>query len=115
MGIITPVVENKKVQFNVHLKEKSHPKLIANQNVEFLVVNNQKDSVLLIKNYPDFENDEKHIVFVVKGNIATKKEIILGIKGKDSCEVISGLTEGAVVIVEGTNAYRNLSEIEIQN
>lgn len=115
VGIITPVVENKKVQFNVHLKEKSHPKLIANQNVEFMIVNKEKDSVLLIKSFPEFENDDKHIVFVVKENIATKKEIILGIKGKDSCEVVSGLTEGAIVIVEGINAYRNLSEIEIQN
>ena len=115
VGIITPLVENKKVQFNVHLKEKSHPKLIANQNVEVQVVNNVKEGVLLIKNYPDFENSEKHTVFVVEGDIATRKEITIGIKGKDSCEVVSGLTEGAVVIVEGINAYRHQSEIEIQN
>lgn len=115
VGIITPVVENKKMQFNVHLKEKSHPKLIANQNVEIQIINNQKDSVLLIKKYPEFEDGQKHIVFVVEENVAIRKEIILGIKGNDSCEVISGLTEGAEVIIEGINAYRNLNEIEIQN
>lgn len=115
VGIITPMVENKKVQFNVHLKEKSHPKLIANQNVEIQIVNNKKDSVLLIKKYPEFEEGQKHIVFVVEKNVAIKKEIILGVKGKDSCEVISGLNEGAEVIVEGINAYRKLTEIEIQN
>ncbi|NQU52563.1 MAG: efflux RND transporter periplasmic adaptor subunit [Bacteroidetes bacterium] len=115
VGIITPMVENKKVQFNVHLKEKSHPKLIANQNVEIQIVNDKKDSVLLIKKYPEFEVGQKHIVFVVEKNVAIKKEIILGIKGKDSCEVISGLNEGAEVIVEGISAYRKLSEIEIQN
>ena len=109
------MVENKKVQFNVHLKEKSHPKLIANQNVEIQIVNNKKDSVLLIKKYPEFEEGQKHIVFVVEKNVAIKKEIILGVKGKDSCEVISGLNEGAEVIVEGINAYRKLTEIEIQN
>lgn len=114
VGIITPVVENKKVQFNIHLKEKSHPKLIANQNVAIQVVSCRKDSVLLIKTFPDFEKGEKHTVFVVEKNVAVKKEIVIGIVGKDSCEVLSGLTEGAEVIVEGINAYRNLNEIEIK-
>jgi HlyD family secretion protein len=115
VGIITPVVENKRVQFNVHLKEKSHPKLIANQNIEIQIVNNKRDSVLLIKKYPEFEEGQKHIVFVVEGNMAIKKEITLGLKGNDSCEVTSGLTEGDKVIVEGISAFRNLNEIEIQN
>ena len=43
VGNITPMVENKKVQFNVHLKESSHPKLIANQNVEVDVVSSKRD------------------------------------------------------------------------
>lgn len=114
VGIITPVVENKRVQFNVHLKEKSHPKLIANQNVQIQVVNNRKEDVVRIKKYPDFENGNKHVVFVIKGDVAVKKEITLGIVGNDSCEVASGLTEGDEVIVEGINAYRGLKEIEIQ-
>jgi len=114
VGIITPVVENKRVQFNIHLKEKSHPKLIANQTVEIKVVNNRKDDVLKIRNYPEFENGQNHTVFVVEGDIAVKKEITLGLKGNDSCEIVSGVGEGARVIVEGINAYRNLQEIEIQ-
>jgi HlyD family secretion protein len=107
-------VENKKVQFNIHLKEKSHPKLIANQNVEIQVVNNRKDDVLMIRNCPEFENGQKHTVFVVEGNVAVKKEITLGLRGNESCEIVSGVDEGARVIVEGINAYRNLQEIEIQ-
>lgn len=114
VGIITPVVENKKVQFNIHLKEKSHPKLIANQNITIQIVNNRKDDVLKIRNYPEFENGLKHTVFVVEGDKAVKKEITLGLRGNESSEIISGVEEGAEVIVEGINAYRNLQEIEIQ-
>ncbi len=114
IGIITPVVENNKVQFNVHLKEKSHPKLIANQNVNLQVVNFKKDSVLRIKKYPEFENGHKHFVFVIENNIAVKKEITLGMVGNDSCEITSGLNEGDEVIVEGINMYLHLNEIEIQ-
>lgn len=115
IGIITPVVENKKVQFNIHLKEKSHPKLIANQTVNIMIIINRKEDVLRIKKYKEFENGQKHIVFVKEGNIAVKKEITLGIKGPDSCEVVSGLKEGEEVIVEGINAFRNSKEVEIQN
>ncbi|NOR76621.1 MAG: HlyD family efflux transporter periplasmic adaptor subunit [Draconibacterium sp.] len=115
VGIITPVVENKKMQFNVHLKEKSHPKLIANQNIEIQIVSNQKDSVLRIKKHQTFESGKKHFVFVVENDIAIKREIVLGISGNDSCEIISGLNEGDEVIVEGVNMYRNLDEIKISN
>ena len=115
VGIITPVVENKKMQFNVHLKEKSHPKLIANQNIEMQIVSSQKDSVLRIKKHKTFESGKKHFVFVVENNIAIRKEIVLGITGSDSCEIISGLNEGDEVIVEGVNMYRNLDEIKINN
>jgi len=114
VGIITPMVENKKMQFNVHLKEKSHPKLIANQNIEIQIISNQKDSVLRIKKYPMFEKGQRHFVFVIENDVAVKREIVLGISGNDSCEIISGLSEGAEVIVEGINMYRNLDEIKIR-
>ncbi|MCF6356390.1 MAG: efflux RND transporter periplasmic adaptor subunit [Draconibacterium sp.] len=114
IGIITPVVENKKIQFNIHLKEKSHPKLIANQNLEIQVISNKKDSVLRIKKYPMFESGQKQYVFVVKDNVAVKTEILLGIVGNDSCEIISGLKEGAEVIVDGISMHRNMDEIKIR-
>lgn len=114
IGIITPVVENKKVQFNVHLKEKSHPKLIANQNVEIQIISTKKDNVLRIKKIPEFEEMQKHYVFVIEDDVAIKKEIKLGIIGTDSCEIISGINEGDEVVVEGIGAYRNLDKIEIQ-
>ena len=114
IGIITPVVENKKMQFNVHLKEKSNPKLIANQNIDIEIIKSEKDSVLLIKKYPAFEKSKKQFVYIVENNIAIKKEVTFGIIGPDSCEIISGLKEGAEVIVDGINMYRNMDEIKIR-
>jgi len=111
IGIITPVVENKKVQFNVHLKQKSHPKLIANQNIDIKIIVNKKDSVLRLKNTEALK-DQK--LFILEGTRAIKKEVKFGITGSDYCEVISGLNEGDLVISEGANAFRHLNEIEIQ-
>ncbi len=114
IGIITPVVENNKVQFNVHLKKKSHPKLIANQNIDIQIVTNRRENVLRIKKYPEFEKSDKHCVFVLENDVAVRREITLGIVGSDSCEIISGVDDGAKVIVEGIGMYRNLKEIKIK-
>ncbi len=114
IGIITPVVENNKVQFNVHLKEKSHPKLIANQTVDIRIVIREKKNVLRIKKYPEFEKSNTLCVFVIENKVAVKKKITLGVMGTDSCEIVSGVDEGAKVIVEGIGMYRNVNEIKIK-
>jgi HlyD family secretion protein len=92
------MVENNKVQFNVHLKQSNHPKLIANQTVEILINNNEKDNVLRIKKQPAFEKGKIQKVTVKKDGKTTQKEITLGIIGNDYCEVLSGLEEGDVIM-----------------
>ncbi|MGM0620301.1 MAG: efflux RND transporter periplasmic adaptor subunit [Bacteroidota bacterium] len=114
VGNITPRVENNKVQFNVHLEQSSHPKLIANQQVQIQIINNLKNNTLRIKKIPDFEENKKQKKFVVEDDKAIQKEFTLGIVGNEYCEILSGLNEGDVVITEGLNAFRNMDEIEIQ-
>ena len=114
IGSITPIVENNKVQFNVHLAESSHPKLIANQTVQIQIFNNKKENTLRIKKIPEFENGKSHKVFVVENNKAIKKEILLGIIGDEYCEVLSGLKQGDVVISDDTNSIRHLNEIDLK-
>lgn len=100
IGNITPIVENNKIQFNVHLEESSHPKLIANQNVQIQIFNNKKENALRIRKLPEFENGKTHKVFVVEGDEAVKKDVVLGIIGDEYCEILSGLKEGDVVILK---------------
>lgn len=114
VGNITPMVENTKVQFNIHLKESSHPKLIANQNVEVHIINSKKEAVVRIKKIAEFEDGNRHEVYVVKGAEAIKTELIIGTIGNDFCEIISGVNEGDVIIVDGINA-RGANSIEIKN
>ena len=55
IGNITPMVENNKIQFNVHLKQSSHPKLIANQQVQIQIINSYKENAVRIKDYPNLK------------------------------------------------------------
>lgn len=115
IGSITPMVENNKVQFNVHLNESSHPKLIANQNVQIRIFSQKKDNTLRIRKLPDFESGKSYKVFVIEGDKAVKREITIGLAGDEYCEVLSGLKEGELVISEDTNSFRHLNEVAINN
>ncbi len=114
VGNVTPMVENNKIQFNVHLKQSSHPKLIANQQVQIQIINSLKDSVLRIKSQPGFESSKTQQKFVIQGNKAVVKNFTLGVCGNDFCEIISGLDEGDIIITDGMNAFKHLNEIEIE-
>jgi HlyD family secretion protein len=114
VGNITPLVENNKVQFNVHLIESSHPKLIANQQVQLQIINNLKENTLRIRNIPELEGSKTHKFFVIQGSRAIKKEVAFGTQGNEYTEIISGLEEGDKIIIEGVNAFRHLNEIEIE-
>jgi len=113
IGNITPMVENNKVQFNVHLEESSNPNLIANQNVQIQIFNNKKENALRIKKLPEFETGKKQKVFVIEGEKAIKKEILLGIIGDNYCEILSGLKEGDIVISNETGSISRKNEIDI--
>ena len=114
VGNVTPMVENNQVQFNVHLQENSHPKLIANQRVGIQVISDMREDALRMKKFPGCESSSTHKLFVVKGEKAIKKEFTLGIIGNDYCEVLSGLEEGEMVVTEGLNAFMHLNELEIE-
>ncbi|MFW5831338.1 MAG: efflux RND transporter periplasmic adaptor subunit [Prolixibacteraceae bacterium] len=114
IGNVTPVVENNKIQFNVHLKQDDHPNLIANQQVQINIITNYKENVTRLPKPPEFNNNKKLELFVIAGNKAVKKEIDLGIIGNRYYEIQSGLDPGDVVITEGINNLRQLDEIEIE-
>lgn len=115
VGSVTPMVANQKVQFNIHLNESSHPKLIANQSVLIEVMSEKKENVLRIRKNKGFESAKTCRVFVVEGDQAVKRKITLGLVGDDYCEVVSGLNEGEVVITGDTKTTEDQETIEIEN
>ncbi len=115
VGNITPMVENNKIQFNIHLEESSHPMLLANQRVEIQIISDFKEETLRLKKYPGCEISPSQKLFVVNGGKAVKREFTLGIVGNEYCEILSGLQEGDIVVTDGLNAFIHLDEIDIEN
>jgi RND family efflux transporter MFP subunit len=57
---------------------------------------------------------ENSYVFVVEGNKAVKKSITTGLKNTELIEVVSGLNEGDLVIVEGNFGLADGSPVEVE-
>lgn len=117
IGNVTPMIENNKIRFNVHLEEKSTPKLISNQNVILWVVAEEAENTLRIKNLKLFENEVPNVVYVLKDGEAARRKIKTGIKNPDYIQVLSGLEAGEKVIVpkHGMSAFRNSNSVVINN
>ncbi len=117
IGNVTPMIENNKIQFNVHLEEKNNPKLIPNQNIVLWVVGNEAENTLRIKNLKLFEKEVPTVLYILKNGEATRREIKTGIKNPDYIQVLSGLDAGELVIVpkHGMSAFRNSSSVVINN
>jgi HlyD family secretion protein len=115
IGRVLPIIENNKVNFEVFLVESNHPSLIPNMNIDLKVTIEKRDSVLRIPTGEAFNKSEKQFVFVLRGDKATRKEIITGLKGSNYIEIISGINIGDDIILSDISSFRHMKEVEIEN
>jgi HlyD family secretion protein len=117
IGNVTPMIENSKIQFNVHLEEKSHPKLISNQKITLWVVGVETENTTRIKNLNLFDKEVPNVLYVLNNGEAIRREITLGIKNPDYIQVLSGVEAGEKIIIpkRGISAFRNANSIVINN
>lgn len=99
IGAIAPAAENGIIQFNVHLQNKTHPKLVANNKVELLISNGKKENVLRIKRVAAFNTGGSQTVTVKNGKETVQTSILLGTVGNDYCEILSGVKEGDQILL----------------
>ncbi|MBM3310019.1 MAG: efflux RND transporter periplasmic adaptor subunit [Candidatus Aminicenantes bacterium] len=78
-------------------------------SVEFEVVSHE--NALAVPQKTVFENK---YVYLVEGGKAVKREVVLGLKNTTMIEVLSGLQEGEVVIVEGAFGLADGTPVEIR-
>lgn len=116
IGIVSPIVENGKIQFNVHLEESSHPKLIPHQNIELWIAKNYNDSALRIKNIPQFDKVKPEYLYVLKDGKAIRHRVDVGYVSPDYLEIHEGVNLGDQIIVplSGYHQLKNIDEITVK-
>ncbi|HWP45499.1 MAG TPA: HlyD family efflux transporter periplasmic adaptor subunit, partial [Blastocatellia bacterium] len=111
---IEPTIKDGIITFLVELADKSSPLLRSNLRVDVMVVTERKDRALRIKKGPFASSEGDHDVFVIRGDVAVKLPVRIGISSFDNYEVLDGLLEGDEVIISDMADYMHLKEIRIK-
>ncbi len=113
VGTVSPVVRDRKIEFDVNLQESSSYKLRPNLTVSLEIVLQERDSVLRIPNGPLIGRGHEHQVYVLRQGRAVPTIIQTGMKSSDFVEVVEGLNEGDRVVLSEVSGPDELSNLEI--
>ncbi|WP_326910585.1 efflux RND transporter periplasmic adaptor subunit [Sedimentibacter sp. MB31-C6] len=91
-------VEQKRIRIEADLKENNNLKI--GTDVDIVIVIEEKNNVLLIDRDAVYEKSHKEYVTLINGTEEIETEIITGLKGDKNVEVISGLKENDIVLIE---------------
>ena len=87
-------------------------KLISGSLLEVGVKFNLRNSLSVPDTSVMIEGDKSYVYKINEENIANKTEIITGIRTDKSVEIISGLTEGDIIVAEGLKKVRPRGKIK---
>ena len=113
VGTVNPVIRDRKVEFDVNLRESNHYKLRPNLNVSLEIVREERDSVLRIHNGPAIGRGKEHKVYVLQNGSAREREIVTGMRTEEYVEVMEGLSEGERVLLSDLGSVEGLDIVEL--
>ncbi len=113
VGTVSPVIHDRKIEFDVNLRESNHFKLQPNLNVALEIVRDERDSVLRISNGAALGRGREHTLYVIQSGRAVEREIITGLKTEDYVEVLEGLNVGEKVVLSDISSIKELDEMDI--
>lgn len=92
-------VEQKRIRVEADIKDNKNNLKIGTE-VDVIIVLEQKDNVLLVEKDAIYESNGKNYVTVQNGNGTEEREITIGLKDDDYVEILSGLNEKEIVVIE---------------
>lgn len=96
------------------LVDNSEFKIIPGQLMTVKVIYNEKDQIGIPESAVTIQGDTA-FVFIVNNDTAEQKNIKIGKRNFGKVSVLSGLSEGDVVISEGVSKVRNKAKIKVIN
>lgn len=91
-------VEQKRVRIEADLTEDLKMKI--GSEVDVVIVIEEKNNVLLVDRDAVYEKNKREYVTVIEGDEEIEKEVTTGLKNDDYAEVISGLKENEIILLE---------------
>jgi HlyD family secretion protein len=111
---LQPTVDNDVIRFTVTLDERSHAALRPNMRVDVLVVTDHRPKTLTVRQGQFVSGPDTADVFVIHDGRARRTTARWGLRGFETIEVVSGLTEGDEVILSDMKDYQHLEQLEVR-
>ncbi len=115
IGNVSPVIKDKKIDFDVFLDYSQYRKLMPNMEVALMLVIQQRDSVLRVEQGKAFSRSQRQDVFVIKSGRAVRQSVTTGLIGTEYIEILSGLQPGDRVIISDVSPFRHKKEIVFED
>ncbi len=112
---ILPTIENGVVKLVVQLSDKTNKALRSNLRVDAFIVTGRESNTLRIKKPQMVDVEGKPHLFVIRGDVAIRAPVSVGLIGFDFVEIKSGLKEGDEVILSDMSEYKHLKEVRLKN
>jgi HlyD family secretion protein len=111
---VLPNIENDVIRFSVSLDERSHAALRPNMRVDVLVVTDRRSTTMIVRQGQFVTGTDSADVFVIRNGRAHRTPARFGLRGFDTIEVASGLSEGDEVILSDMKDYQHLEHLEVR-
>lgn len=111
---VHPAVEQGTQRFSVALDGVPDAALRPNLRVDVFVVTDRLEDVLKVAKGPFANGPGSQPVFVVDGDSALRRTVVLGLAGIDSYQVVRGLAQGDEVIVSDMREYAHMERIGLR-
>ena len=111
---VQPKVENGIVRLEIALQQSDHPLLRPNLRVDVDIISERREGTLSVRRGTVIAIDGGHALFRMRGNVAVRRSVKLGITNFERTEILEGLEEGDEVILSDMSDYANRKEIRIR-
>lgn len=112
---IQPSVQNGIVSFTIQLDERNNQLLRPNMKVDVYLVTAAKKNVLRVANGPAFRGASSQDIFVLNNGRAERRTVHTGMTNFDFVELLDNVKAGEVIITSDMSAYKNATEITVNN
>jgi HlyD family secretion protein len=111
---VHPKVENGSVRLEVALQRPDHPLLRPNLRVDVDIISEHREGTLTVKRGSVLTTDHGQALFKVRGNVAVRRNVRLGLTNLEHSEIVEGLEAGDEVILSDMSDYADRKEIRIR-
>jgi len=110
---ISPEVKDNEVRGRARFDAKAPPSLRQNQRLNLAIILDSRDGVLKVER-GGFANAGDS-AYVVKGDLATRRRVLIGASSASEVEILAGLTVGDQIIVSDTTEFKNAPVVRLSN